>query len=103
MLHNPNPLLTVDLDGSTTEETDIEDISRRYIGGRGLGTKLAHDRIPFDADPFGPENSLFFTTGPMQVSTMSFTGRMNCTGVSPLTGSRCRSPGRLQHVRQFVS
>ena len=85
MLHNTAPLLTVDLDGSRSSETDIEDVSSRYIGGRGLGTKLAHDRIPFDADPLGPENRLVFTTGPMQASTMSFTGRMNCTAVSPLT------------------
>ncbi|MCQ4332031.1 aldehyde ferredoxin oxidoreductase [Natronomonas sp. F2-12] len=86
MLHSEGPLLTIDLDGKTTTETDIGPIQERYIGGRGLGTKLAHDRIPFDADPLGPENRLFFTTGPMQASQMSFTGRMNCTGVSPLTG-----------------
>jgi len=85
MLHTTGPLLSVDLDGSTATETDIEDVSRRYIGGRGLGTKLAHDRIPFDADPLGPENRVLFTTGPMQTSTMSFTGRTNCTAVSPLT------------------
>ena len=85
MIHATGPLLTVDLDGLTTAETDIEDAARRYVGGRGLGTKLAHDRIPFDADPLGPENRLVFTTGPMQASTMSFTGRMNCTAVSPLT------------------
>ena len=85
MLHNTGSLLTVDLDGSTTTETDIESASKRYVGGRGLGTKLAHDRIPFETDPLGPENRLFFTTGPMQTSNMSFTGRMNCTAVSPLT------------------
>ena len=91
MLHATGPLLTVELDGSTTAETDIEDAARRYIGGRGLATKLAHDRIPFDADPLGPENRLVFTTGPMQVSAMSFTGRTNCTAVSPLTDGLCSS------------
>jgi len=85
MLHTTAPLLTVDLGDSTATETDIEDASRRYIGGRGLGTKLAHDRIPFDVNPLGPDNRVFFTTGPMQTSNMSFTGRMNCTAVSPLT------------------
>ena len=85
MLHGTGPLLTIDLAEAATTETDIESAQRRYIGGRGLGTKLAHDRVPFDADPLGPDNRLFFTTGPMQASQMSFTGRMNCTGVSPLT------------------
>ena len=85
MLHSKGPLLTVDLEETTTTEAEIESTQKRYIGGRGLGTKLAHDRIPFDADPLGPDNRLFFTTGPMQASQMSFTGRMSCTGISPLT------------------
>ncbi|MFC6614446.1 aldehyde ferredoxin oxidoreductase family protein [Halopenitus salinus] len=85
MLHNRGPLLTVDVGDQSTEETDIDGIHERYIGGRGVCTRLAHERIPFDVDPFGPENRIVFATGPMQASTMSFTGRMNCTGVSPLT------------------
>ncbi|APW98449.1 aldehyde ferredoxin oxidoreductase [Halobiforma lacisalsi AJ5] len=85
MLHARNPMLTIDVGDRTTSETEIESIHREYLGGRGLATRLAHERIPFDVDPFDPANRLFFTTGPMQASTMSFTGRMNCTGVSPLT------------------
>jgi aldehyde:ferredoxin oxidoreductase len=85
MLYNRGPLLTVDVSERTTTETDIAEIHRRYIGGRGVGTRLAHERIPFDASPLGPKNRLVFTTGPMQASTMSFTGRMNATSISPLT------------------
>ena len=86
MLHVAGPLLTVDLGEQQTEETDIDDVLETFIGGRGVATRLAHERVPFDADPFGPENSVFFSTGPMQTSNMSFTGRMNCTSLSPLTG-----------------
>jgi aldehyde:ferredoxin oxidoreductase len=85
MLHSVGSLLTIELDESATTEADIDGIQRDYIGGRGVGTKLAHEHIPFDADPLGGENRLIFTSGPMQTSTMSFTGRMNCTAVSPLT------------------
>ena len=85
MLHSQGPLLTLDVAERSTSETGIEDEQRRYLGGRGLGTRLAHERVPFDADPLGADNRLYFTTGPLQVSDMSFTGRMNCTGVSPLT------------------
>ena len=85
MLHAKGPLLTVDVGAEETAETRIDGIAQRYIGGRGIATKLAHDRVPFDAAPLGPENRLVFTTGPMQTSKMSFTGRMNCTGLSPLT------------------
>ncbi|WP_299268580.1 aldehyde ferredoxin oxidoreductase C-terminal domain-containing protein [Halorientalis sp.] len=85
MIHGKGPLLTVDVGEQETETEAIDDVLESFIGGRGVGTKLAHERIPFDADPFGPENSLFFATGPLQSSTMSFTGRMDCTGLSPLT------------------
>jgi len=85
MLHAQGPLLTIDVGDRETAETDVDDVLEQFIGGRGAGTKLAHERIPFDADPLGPENSLFFATGPLQVSETSFTGRMSCTGLSPLT------------------
>ncbi|ADB62905.1 Aldehyde ferredoxin oxidoreductase (plasmid) [Haloterrigena turkmenica DSM 5511] len=85
-----------------TKTTDVEPIYRRYVGGRGVATRLAHERIPFDADPFGPENRLFFTTGPMQFSNMSFTGRMNCTGVSPLTDGLLSSNAGGFMSRNFV-
>jgi len=85
MIHGKGPLLSVDVGQRTTDEESIDDTLQSFIGGRGVGTKLGHERIPFDADPFGPENRLLFTTGPLQTSAMSFTGRMNCTGLSPLT------------------
>ncbi|WP_136717040.1 aldehyde ferredoxin oxidoreductase family protein [Halorientalis salina] len=85
MIHGNGPLLSIDVGDRTTTEEDIDDVLQSFIGGRGVGTKLAHDRIPFDADPLGPANRLVFATGPLQTSQMSFTGRMNCTGLSPLT------------------
>jgi len=85
MLHSTGPLLSIDVGERTTVETDITEVQERYIGGRGVATRLAHERVPFDADPLGPENRAVFTTGPMQASQMSFTGRTNCTALSPLT------------------
>uniref|UniRef100_UPI003EBA1565 aldehyde ferredoxin oxidoreductase N-terminal domain-containing protein n=1 Tax=Natronomonas sp. EA1 TaxID=3421655 RepID=UPI003EBA1565 len=86
MLCVEGPLRRIDVGARETRTESIDSVTESFIGGRGVATKLAHDCIPFDADPLGPENSLFFATGPMQTSNMSFTGRMNCTGVSPLTG-----------------
>ncbi|WP_049941969.1 aldehyde ferredoxin oxidoreductase family protein [Haloterrigena turkmenica] len=102
MLHSQGPLSSIDLSDQMTKTTDVEPIYRRYVGGRGVATRLAHERIPFDADPFGPENRLFFTTGPMQFSNMSFTGRMNCTGVSPLTDGLLSSNAGGFMSRNFV-
>ncbi|MDG5775296.1 aldehyde ferredoxin oxidoreductase C-terminal domain-containing protein [Haloarculaceae archaeon H-GB1-1] len=91
MLHMEGPLLTVDVSTRSVEETDIDSILEQFVGGRGLNVRLAHERIPFDADPFGPENSLFFSTGPLQASDMSFTGRTAATSVSPLTNGLASS------------
>jgi aldehyde:ferredoxin oxidoreductase len=85
MLHAEGPLLTLDLNERTATRTDIDDVLEEFIGGRGVATALAHDRIPFDADPFGPENRAYLSIGPFQSSTTSFTGRMSMTAVSPLT------------------
>jgi len=85
MLHAEGPLLTVDVTDREATHTDIDDLLADTIGGRATATALAHDRIPSDADPFGPENRAYLSTGPLQMSRMSFTGRMSMTGLSPLT------------------
>jgi len=86
MRHAKGPLLSIDVSDRIAETEDIDDTLASFIGGRGVATKLAFDRVPFDADPLGADNRLYLTTGPMQYSTTSFTGRMNATAVSPLTG-----------------
>ena len=91
MLHAEGPLLTIDVGERTTETEDIDEVHESFIGGRGVATRLAHERIPFDADPLGPENRLYLATGPMQQSNMSFTGRMNVTALSPQTNGLCSS------------
>ena len=85
MRHAQGPLLTIDLTERTASTESIDDRLASFVGGRGLNTSLAYDRIPFDAAPLGPENRLYLSTGPMQYSTTSFTGRMAATGLSPLT------------------
>ena len=85
MIHVRGPLCSIDVGERTAETEDVDDVLASYVGGRAVGTKLAYDRIPVDADPLGPENRLYLATGPLQHSTMSFTGRMSATGLSPLT------------------
>ncbi|WP_248898067.1 aldehyde ferredoxin oxidoreductase C-terminal domain-containing protein [Haloplanus halobius] len=85
MRHARGPLLTIDVGTREWRTERIDDVLDTYVGGRGVGTRLAYERIPFDADPFGPENRLCFTAGPLQTATTSFAGRLSCTGLSPLT------------------
>jgi len=85
MIHSEGPLLSIDVGDRTADDVDVSDVHESFIGGRGVCTKLAYDRVPHDVEPLSPENRVYFATGPMQQSRMSFTGRMNATAVSPLT------------------
>lgn len=80
MIHAIGDLLKIDLTERTWQTTPTDHEPERLIGGHGVATKLAHDRIPF-----GPENCVYLSTGPLHISRMSFTGRMNATTLSPLT------------------
>ncbi|SDK72631.1 aldehyde ferredoxin oxidoreductase C-terminal domain-containing protein [Natronorubrum texcoconense] len=103
MLHATGPLLTVDVGKRTADETAIDEVLEKTIGGRATATALAHERIPFDADPFGPENRAYLSTGPLQQSQMSFTGRMNMTGLSPLTDGLVSTNAGGYLSRNFVA
>jgi len=85
MRHAQGPLLSIDVGARESRVESIDAAREAFVGGRGLGTRLAYERIPFDADPFGAENRLVFTAGPLQTATTSFAGRLSCTGLSPLT------------------
>ena len=103
MIHNRGPLLSIDVGERTAETESIAEVNETFMGGRGVGTKLAHDRIPFDADPLGPENRLVFAIGPLQTSNTSFTGRMSCTGLSPLTDGLLSSNAGGYMSRPFAA
>jgi len=103
MLHAEGPLLTLDLTDRRATRTPIDGILERYIGGRGVATALAHDRIPFDADPFGPENRAYLAAGPLQLSRTSFTGRMSMTALSPLTDGLASTNAGGYLSREFAS
>ena len=85
MRHARGPLLSVDVGDRTWRTERIDDALDRFVGGRGVGTRLAYERVPFDADPLGRANRLYFAAGPLQTATTSFAGRLSCTGLSPLT------------------
>ena len=102
MRHARGSLLSIDVTDRTATVIDIEETLSQYIGGRAAATKLAHERIPFDADPFGSENRAYISAGPLQQSQMSFTGRMNMTGLSPLTNGLVSTNAGGYVSRNFV-
>ena len=85
-------MLRVDLSSgkSITESMDAK-MAHDFLGGTGLGVRLAYDRIPPDCDPLGPENKLIFATGPLTATRFPTASRYQLIYKSPLTGILCDS------------
>ena len=79
-------VLDVDLTDRKVEVHPLDrDFARAFIGGRGMNGKRLFDSLPFGADPLGPENLLFISTGPL-TGTPGATARFNVSFLSPATG-----------------
>ena len=73
--------------GSITTEVLREDLVKKFIGGRGLGTKLYMDEVAAEIDPLSPENKLLFVTGPLTGTATPTGGRYMVVTKSPLTST----------------
>ena len=67
----------------STEELSTE-LSKAFIGGRGLGGKMLADEIPAGIDALSEENKLFFITGPLTGTAAPTGGRYMVVTKSPL-------------------
>lgn len=85
-------LLRIDLTRQTYRVESIPQwILADYIGGRGLTARYCYDEIQPGTDPMGPENKIFFATGPLTGTRMPSSGRYVVGTLSPLTGAYIRS------------
>lgn len=71
---------------SWSVESLSEELLRKYIGGSGLGAKLLYDEVAPGVDPLGPDNKIFFLTGPFCGSNIPTSARHAAVAKSPLTG-----------------
>lgn len=63
------------------------DLTKGFIGGKGLAAKLLFDSLAPGIDPLSPENILIFNTGPLTGTMAPSSGRMCASSKSPLTGT----------------
>lgn len=74
----------------TTGEIAVEaldfELAKKYIGGRGLGTKIYMDEVDPQVDPFAAENKIVFINGPLTGTATPTGGRYMVVTKSPLTG-----------------
>ncbi|HAE42375.1 MAG TPA: aldehyde ferredoxin oxidoreductase, partial [Clostridiales bacterium] len=81
-------ILRVNLKAKTIKtETLNEELAKKYIGGRGLGTKIMMDEVDPQVDALSPENKLLIVTGPMTGNPVATGGRYMVVTKSPLSGT----------------
>lgn len=68
------------------EDLNLE-TAKKFIGGRGLGTKLFMDEVDPKVDALSPENKLLIVAGPLTGTTVPTGGRYMVVTKSPLSGT----------------
>ena len=68
------------------EDLDFEQ-AKKYVGGRGLGTKILFDEIDPKIDALSPENKIIFINGPLSGTPTPTGGRFMVVTKSPLSGT----------------
>ena len=83
-----NAVLRINL---TKKEATIEplrmDFAEKYVGSKGLVIRYMYEELKPGIDPLGPENNLYFTTGPMSGTPIPCSGKLSVAAKSPATGT----------------
>lgn len=81
-------VLRINLKAKTVKVEKLDhELALKYIGGRGLGTKILTDEIDPKIDAFSPENKLIIATGPLTGTPTPTGGRYMVVTKAPLTGT----------------
>lgn len=79
-------ILRIDLNHLKISEVDYpEELKKKFLGGRGVATYLYYQEMPSYLDPIGPENKIFFMTGPLTGTPVLASTKMNLATRSPDT------------------
>ncbi len=58
----------------------------KYIGGKGMASKILYDNLTGAEDPLGAENLIVLATGPLTGTGAPSSNRFDISSLSPLTG-----------------
>ena len=81
-------ILRINLKDKTVKVEELNPVyAEKFIGGRGLGTKILQDEIDPKVDALSPENKLIIITGPLTGTPVPTGGRYMVVTKSPLSGT----------------
>ena len=80
-------ILDVSLATKQVTARDLElDVTRRFLGGPGLGLKFLYEEVGPNVNPLSPENVIIIATGSLTATSAPTSGRDEIITKSPLTG-----------------
>ena len=77
--------------GDITKVATPAELAHDFIGGRGFGIYFLLKEVPKGADPLGPENKIFISSGPISGMMIPGGGKCDWTTKAPLTGGYASS------------
>ena len=77
-------ILKVDLSELQVSELTTMDYAGRFLGGRGIATRIYWEEVGPDVKAFDPENHLIFMTGPLGATGAQGASRFEVVGKSPM-------------------
>jgi aldehyde:ferredoxin oxidoreductase len=77
-------ILKVDLSSEVITAIATRPYADRFLGGRGIATRLYWEYVPATAGAFDPENHLIFMTGPLNATGAQGASRFEVVGKSPM-------------------
>ena len=77
-------ILNIDLSSEAITEIGTQLYADRFLGGRGIATRLYWENVPATARAFDPENHLIFMTGPITATGAQGASRFSIVGKSPM-------------------
>jgi aldehyde:ferredoxin oxidoreductase len=77
-------ILHVNLSTGKIKEIETKPYAEKYLGGRGIASRLYWEKVTPHVKAFDAENRLIFMTGPLLATGAQGTARMSVTAKSPM-------------------
>ncbi len=77
-------ILHVNLSNSEIKQFSTQPYAERYLGGRGIASRIYWETVPPEIEAFDPENRLIFMAGPLVATGVQGASRLSVVGKSPM-------------------
>jgi aldehyde:ferredoxin oxidoreductase len=78
-------IINVDLSNSKVTQFSTQPYADKYLGGRGIASRIYWETVKPEISAFDPQNRLIFITGTLVATSAQAATRMSVIGKSPMT------------------